>query len=250
MWYFLLYVPLAVWLFIDSKRRRYDKGLFWALGTAIVGPITAPAYFAYRPLRKGESREGGTAWVILKNFALCWTVTMAVCTFAGMASVADTTNKMTNEYERAGAAIGSALGLGLLFIVWLLPMIGAVMLGVFLKKSNAIETGPTGPLATEDEAQYTITDLASHVKAASQVAATKVKVLAEDIKERAHQDSLKTAPKTRGPADILAQAKDLIAAGQRDKAVSQLRDLIAFFPDSPEAATATATLKKAGVSPE
>lgn len=250
MWYFVLYIPLAAWLFVDSKRRRYDKGLLWALCTAFVGPLAAPAYFAYRPLRKGETREGGRAWVVLKNFALFWTVTMAVCTFAGMASVADTTNKMTNEYERAGAAIGSALGLGLLFIIWLLPMIGAVMLGVFLKKSNAVETGPTGPLATEDEAQYTFTDLASHVKAASQVAATKVKVLAEDIKERANQDSTKPAPKTKGPTDMLTQAKDQIAAGQRDKAVALLRDLIAFFPDSPEAATATATLAKAGVSPD
>jgi hypothetical protein len=188
--------------------------------------------------------------VILKNFALFWTLTMAVCTVAGMASAADTTNRMTNEYERAGAAIGSALGLGVLFIVWLLPMIGAVMLGVFLKKSNAVENGPTGALATEEEAQYTLTDLASHVKAASQVAATKVKGLAEDIKERANQDSPKPAPKPKGPADILAQAKEQIAAGQREKALALLRDLIIFFPESPEATTATATLKKAGVSPE
>jgi hypothetical protein len=250
MWYFLIYFPLAVWMFIDSKRRRYDKGLWWALGTAFIGPLTAPAYFAYRPLRKGESREGGRAWVILKNFALFWTVTMAGCTLAGMANVADTTNRMTNEYERAGAAIGSALGLGLLFIVWLLPMIGAVMVGVFLKKANAVENGPTGALATEEEAQYTLGDLASHVKAASQVAASKVKVLAEDIKERANQDSSKPASKSKGPADLLAQAKEQIAAGQREKALALLQDVIAFFPDSPEATTAAVTLKKAGVSPE
>lgn len=250
MWYFLVFVPCAVWMFIDSQRRRYAAGTWWSIATALFGPITAPIYFASRPLRKGESREGGRGWNILKNFALFWTVTMAICTMAGMVNVAGSTSEMDNDYERAGAAIGTVIGLGLLFFLWFFPMVGALAVGMFLKKSSVVETGPTGPLATEEEADYKLSDLADQVKSASQVAATRVQALASDIKERASAASTGAAVGRKGPSDLLRRAKDLIANGKRDEAIAVLRDVVAFFPDTPEASAAANSLKRAGVPVE
>lgn len=57
--YSVLYGAIAVWLFIDARRRRYVLGPSWASITILVGPLTAPVYLAMRPLKKGEMREGG-----------------------------------------------------------------------------------------------------------------------------------------------------------------------------------------------
>ena len=102
MVYLFVFVPLAIWMFIDAKRRRYDAGKWWAVATALFCPVTAPVYFASRNLRKGESREGGRAWNVLKNFAIFWTVTMAIGAVGGMVNVAGSTDELHNEYERAG----------------------------------------------------------------------------------------------------------------------------------------------------
>ena len=247
MVYLFVFVPLAIWMFIDAKRRRYDAGKWWAVATALFCPVTAPVYFASRNLRKGESREGGRAWNVLKNFAIFWTVTMAIGAVGGMVNVAGSTDELHNEYERAGAAIGTAIGLGLLFFLWFFPMVGALALGMFLKKSSVIETGPTGALALHDEVDYKLSDLAEQVKAASQVAATKVQALASEVKERAAGGGSSSGAANKGPAEMLKRARDLVSSGNREEAMALLRDIVAFFPDTSEASTAKAALQKAGV---
>ena len=92
-------------------------------------------------------RDGGTARNILKNFAIVWTITMAILAIWGMVDVSEKFSTIHNEYEQAGAAIGSALGFGIIMALWFFPMVGAVVLGFILKKSSVIEKGPTGPLA-------------------------------------------------------------------------------------------------------
>jgi hypothetical protein len=48
------------------------------LATVILGPVVVPLYFARRPLREGETREGGVGWNILGKrlvsrwSKLCW----------------------------------------------------------------------------------------------------------------------------------------------------------------------------------
>jgi hypothetical protein len=247
MIYLFVFVPLAIWMFIDAKRRRYDAGKWWAIATTLFCPITAPVYFASRNLRKGESREGGKAWNVLKNFALFWTVTIAIATVAGMASIAGSSDELNDDYERAGAAIGTALGLGLLFFIWFFPMVGALVLGMFLKKSSLVETGPTGALALQDEVDYKLSDFAEQVKAASQVAASKVQSLASEVKEKAASSASTSGVASKGPAEMLKKARDLIGSGKRDEAIGLLRDLVAFFPEAPEAANAKSALQKAGV---
>ena len=146
MWYFILYLLFAIWVFIDAQKRK-SNFITWSLATAILGPIVLPVYFAKRPLKAGEVREGGTAWNVLKNFAILWTITMAIAAFWGMVAVSKEFSTMRNEYEQAGAAIGTALGFGMIIALWFFPMVGAVVLGFVLKKSSVVEKGPTGPLA-------------------------------------------------------------------------------------------------------
>jgi hypothetical protein len=147
MWYFLLYLAIGIWIYIDSQKRLYSQGIKWAVATVLLGPLVAPVYIAKRPLKKDEMREGGTGWNILKNFALFWTITIAIATVAGLINAGNMAGQVTNEYEMAGAGIGVALGMGMLFFVWFVPMISAVALGFFLKKSTVVERGPTGLLA-------------------------------------------------------------------------------------------------------
>lgn len=105
-------------------------------------------YFAKRPLRVGEVRDGGTTWNVLKNFAFFWTILVAVAAIWGMADVSKYSSTLQSETETAGATIGTALGLGMIRALWFFPFIGAVVLGLILKKSSIVEKGPTGSLAT------------------------------------------------------------------------------------------------------
>ena len=147
MWYLILCGILALWAFVDAKKRKANA-ILWAVGTLLLGPIVLPFYFAKRPLKAGELREGGTWWNILKNFAIFWTILMAVAAIWGMVAVSEHSSTFQSEAERAGAAIGTALGLGMIAALWFFPFIGAVGLGFFLKKSSIVEKGPSGTLAT------------------------------------------------------------------------------------------------------
>jgi hypothetical protein len=138
---YLIFVPFAVWIFFDARKRE-EKSILWAIGTALLGIIVLPVWFAKRPLLAGEVREGGTAWNILKNFALFWTILMVVGAISTMVGVSQGVNAIQDDAELAGAAIGTALGLGLIGALWFFPMVGALVLGFFLKKSSVIERGP------------------------------------------------------------------------------------------------------------
>jgi hypothetical protein len=144
--YFILYVLAAIWLFRDAKK-RLTNGTPWAACTVLFGLIVVPVWLAKRPLKEGEVREGGTAWNVLKNFALMWTATVFIVFIAGMASAAKIAETAKNDYEKAGAGIGMALGGFAIFMLWFVVVVSAVVFGFFLKKSSIIEKGPTGPLA-------------------------------------------------------------------------------------------------------
>lgn len=144
--YLFIYIPIAIWVFLDAKKRQYD-GRPWAAFTALLGPLLVPFYLAKRPLKTGESREGGTAWNVLKYFAIFWTITLGASGFVGMVSASRAAHGYMNDYERAGAGVGMALGGAVIFGLWLFVLIGALVLGFFLRKPAEIERGPTGPLA-------------------------------------------------------------------------------------------------------
>ncbi|MFC1561661.1 hypothetical protein ACFL4Q_01530 [candidate division KSB1 bacterium] len=148
MWYFVLYAIFAVWVFFDAKKRM-NQVVGWPLATFLLGPLVLPVYIAKRNLKEGEVREGGTGWNVLKNFALFWTITMVVAGVVGIVGISEVAQQTTSEAEQAGVAIGATLGLGMIFILWFIVVVAALVLGMFLKKSSIVEKGPTGPLATK-----------------------------------------------------------------------------------------------------
>lgn len=156
--YFILYICVAIWIFMDAKKREFN-GILYAVATCLFGPLVAPVYLAKRNLKEGEIREGGTAWNILKNFALFWTVTMFIVGIAWIiaffaasgAALNSSSDAAANAGVAAGAAIGTVFVLGTLLSIWFFPMVCALVLGIFLKQSSVIETGPTGALAVASE---------------------------------------------------------------------------------------------------
>lgn len=146
--YLLVFGVLALYLIFDGIRRKLGVvTVAWAIGALVLGPVILPIYFTKRPLKTGETREGGLAWNILKNFALFWTVFMVVVAISSIVSAGSVSTN--SDAEAAGAAIGITLVLLIEAVVWFFPMVGAIVLGFFLKKSSIIEQGPTGRLAQE-----------------------------------------------------------------------------------------------------
>ncbi|MFZ4791911.1 MAG: hypothetical protein ACOYMW_13645 [Candidatus Competibacteraceae bacterium] len=80
-------------------------------------------------------------------FALFWTLTMAVGAIAGMVNAGQVADRATTQAQKAGAALGATLGMGVIFVLWLVMLAAALILGLFLKKSSIVEHGPSGPLA-------------------------------------------------------------------------------------------------------
>ena len=153
-WYFIVYALVAIWVFLDAKKRG-NNAPAWGIATVVLGVIIAPYYLAKRYLLAGEVREGGVAWNVLRYFALFWTLTMAIVTIGAMGAVSSSMPTSGNQYEEAGAVIGATLGIGMILTVWFMVLVAALVIGMFLKKSSIIEKGPTGPMATTSRVKST-----------------------------------------------------------------------------------------------
>lgn len=145
MLYFIVYGIIAIWVLFDAKKRKNNM-FGWGIGTLFIGPILLPFYFAKRNLKKNEVREGGTGWNVLKNFALVWTITMFIFGITGFIGSSSVINQSATGAEQVGAVIGTGLGMGIIFLAWFVPMISALIIGMFLKKSSVVEEGPSGDL--------------------------------------------------------------------------------------------------------
>lgn len=146
VWYILLNLVFAVWVFSDAQSRRTPTGA-WAISTFLFGPIVLPLYLARRPLKDGEVRAGGPWWNVLKNFAILWTLVMAVAAVWGMVAVGRQASTLQSDVEAAGTGLGAVFGLSLIALLWFFPFVGAVALGLLLRQPSVVERGPTGPLA-------------------------------------------------------------------------------------------------------
>lgn len=149
MWYVVIFGLLALWVAFDANQRKLGmaKTALWAVGTFLLGVIVAPIYLAKRPLKTNQVREGGFGWNVLKNFALTWTILMVVIGISAVGAASGT--DVNSDAEAAGAAIGTGIVVVILAVVWFFPMVGAIVLGFFIKNSAIVERGPTGPLAQE-----------------------------------------------------------------------------------------------------
>ena len=100
---------------------------WWTVAPAIAGPLGLAAYLAFRPLREGESREGGTGWQAASMFVVAWTALVVVAGLWNLAFPFSTPTQLAT--------------------VWALAAVPALVVGLALKRST-VEHGPTGMLRT------------------------------------------------------------------------------------------------------
>lgn len=222
--YILLYIGIGAWAFVDSKQRLYERGKWLALAAVFFGPITMPIYLAFRPLKEGEFREGGTGWNVLKNFALFWTITLFMSFMAGAIS-ALASIKPVSDAEKAGAGLGLFLVGGILLLVWFIPMISAIVLGFFLKTSQT-ENGPTGPLKGRGPANYSFGNLADQAVSAAKTGMNKVREITPE-KARAVGNSIleKAANLNQVSPSIAKKSGDGLASDDPEMVMQALKCL-------------------------
>ena len=119
-WYPLWVAIAAAWMFFDARSRYADRR--W-IAAAVAGPIGVAAYWARRPLRLGESREGGGAWQVLSMLVVFWTSLLALAAAWNVA--------------------WPFAGLQALAVAWACIAVPALVVGLALKRNTA-EHGPTG----------------------------------------------------------------------------------------------------------
>lgn len=144
---FIVLVAVTLWVAVDAVSRKNSLG--WAFGALLLNIIFMPLYLAKRNLKAGETREGGTGWNFAKYFALYWTAFMAIVAVSSMATLSNTPT-LQNEYEQAGYVIGTGIGLSMIFGLWFFVVLGALIIGLLVKRSSIIEKGPTGRLENPD----------------------------------------------------------------------------------------------------
>lgn len=51
MLYFLVYIGIGIWVYLDAKRRLQANQIVWPIATCILGPVVVPLYLAKRNLK-------------------------------------------------------------------------------------------------------------------------------------------------------------------------------------------------------
>lgn len=140
----------AVWVFFDAHKRRghtLREAAGWAIGTLVLWLFIVPLYVAKRNLRAGETREGGAEWNFFKSLVVLWTIIMLAVGVHYILTASEVASTAHTGAEQTGAAIGVTLGVVVIAAIWFFPVVGALLLGLVLRKTGIVEKGPTGPLA-------------------------------------------------------------------------------------------------------
>jgi hypothetical protein len=123
-WYPLLAALAAGWVFADARRRMTRRA--WSVAVLVGGPLGLAAYLALRPLRDGETREGGAAWQLLSNFVVAWTALLAAAALWNLVFPFADSSRIA--------------------LAWAFGAVPALVVGLAMKRGT-IERGPTGMLA-------------------------------------------------------------------------------------------------------
>ena len=146
MWALLLSVVFAIWVFFDARARE-NHSFGWPVLTFILGPVLAlPFYFAYRNLKAGEIREGGTGWNIVKNFALIWTLFIGFIILVVFFGGLGISSLSEGGADQAVVIVGLIAFGFIMMALWFCVAVPMLVLGLFIKQFSVIERGPTGPL--------------------------------------------------------------------------------------------------------
>ena len=79
-------------------------------------------------IRTEKRKRGIIGWLFLLLF-IAFNLFMLVALIMGLGDAGATMQGMTNEYERAGAELGTAIGATMVIILW---AAGALILGLFV----------------------------------------------------------------------------------------------------------------------
>ena len=154
MWYLLLNMCFALWIFTDARRRKMDFAELWGAASLVLMVVVVPFYISRRPLKRGEVREGGAVWCFSKWFALLWTVLMVSAAVAGKIATSHAVDKAAGNAEGTGTAILAGFGFILILGVWLVVLASVVAMG-FHHRTHVTELGPTGPLKDDPRERNT-----------------------------------------------------------------------------------------------
>ncbi len=142
MWWYLTFSIIAsAMVFTDARDRQMSNPVSWSVATLLLTIFVIPFYMAKRLLRKGEVREGGTAWNVLKFFALCWTLFMLGTSMVGVYANSHTINGAFTSEEISEIALGTTIDIAMMFVLWLFVIFGALVLGLFLRKPSVVDVG-------------------------------------------------------------------------------------------------------------
>ncbi len=157
----LIIIVSAVWVYIDAKSIGAEKGkltglgnmgpLSWALCVLLLWIISFPLYLIKRsdikaaaanePTEKVVDVPQSTLNKVCKYIAILWTLFCVICVIWGLIS-AGAAFDTSNDYELAGAAIGTSIGLSIWFFVWIFITLPAVIIFMVTKKSGPVTVIP------------------------------------------------------------------------------------------------------------
>ena len=119
----LVYLGIAIWIFVDAKRRKSNPGTT-LVAVLLIGIISIPLYFAQRNLKAGEIRKGGRGWNFVRYFIPIFSVVYFLFTAQFLETVPTR-----------------------VFLVWFAISAITVGAGFLVRKPDMVEKGPTGALA-------------------------------------------------------------------------------------------------------
>ena len=140
--YLYLSVAAALFVFWDATRRKVAQA-GWMAVSALAWPIAVPVWLATRPLRSGERRTGGRGWNVLRYFVLVWTILWGAQMLVTLGVGAVVAGTARSEADRA-SGLGMVVLMAFIYgALWFFPALGALLLGLALRKRAAVEHGPT-----------------------------------------------------------------------------------------------------------
>jgi hypothetical protein len=148
MWYWIVNLIVALWIFSDARKRKMELPGAWAAACFALMILVVPFYLARRPLKSGEVREGGAVWSFCRTFAILWTALMFVVGVGGKIATSNAVQKA--NLDPSGSSLAFVTGLGFILIVgvWAIVLAGTLAMG-FHNRNHITEVGPTGPLKPE-----------------------------------------------------------------------------------------------------
>ena len=140
MWYFITGLICAVLIWLNNKERNAPIVKYIVI-SILFPQLGYGLWQAEKPLIGNEERYGGKGWNIMKWFAIFHTIFCVIWAVYGLVVGSDVASKTNDDFGRAGAVIGTGLGIIMIMMVWFGGVLGSLILGLILKKPIVEKAG-------------------------------------------------------------------------------------------------------------